>query len=131
MTTGRNNIRKRGSTWTYYLYVTEGDGTRRHVSKGGFATRKQGETARAEALTAMSTGSWVRPDGLTVAEFLADEWLPSQRPPTLEESTYASYSRNIRLHVAPYIGGIRLQELTPMDLNALYRKLLDSGRRPP
>jgi integrase len=130
MTTGRNNLRKRGSTWTYYLYVTEGDGTRRQVSKGGFATRKQAETARAEALTAMSTGSWVRPDRLTVVEFLSDEWLPTQRPPTLEESTYASYSRNTRLHVAPYIGGIRLQELTPMDLNSLYRKLLESGRRP-
>lgn len=131
MSTGRNNIRKRGSTWTYYLYVTEGDGTRRQVSKGGFTTRKEAETARAEALTAMSTGSWVKPDRLTVAEFLTDEWLPTQLPPTLEESTYVSYARNIRLHVAPYIGGIRLQELTPMDLNALYRKLLDSGRRPP
>jgi len=131
MTTGRNNIRKRGSTWTYYLYVTEGDGTRRQVSKGGFATRKEAETARAEALTAMTTGSWVKPDRLRVAEFLTDEWLPTQLPPTLEESTYVSYSRNIRLHVVPYIGGIRLQELTPMDLNALYRKLLDSGRRPP
>ena len=131
MTTGRNNIRKRGSTWTYYLYVTEGDGTRRQTSKGGFATRKEAETARAEALTAMATGSWVKPDRLTVAEFLTDEWLPTQLPPTLEESTYVSYARNIRLHVAPYIGGIRLQELTPMDLNALYRKLLDSGRRPP
>ncbi len=131
MTTGRNNIRKRGSTWTYYLYVTEGDGTRRQVSKGGFATRKEAETARAEALTAMASGSWVKPDRLTVAEFLTDEWLPTQLPPTLEESTYVSYARNIRLHVVPYIGGIRLQELTPMDLNALYRKLLDSGRRPP
>jgi len=131
MTTGRNNIRKRGSTWTYYLYVTEGGGTRRQVSKGGFATRKEAESARAAALTAMATGSWVRPDRLTVAEFLTDEWLPTQLPPTLEESTYVSYARNIRLHVAPYIGGIRLQELTPMDLNALYRKLLDSGRRPP
>jgi len=131
MAASRNNVRKRGSTWTYYLYVTEGDGTRRQVSKGGFATRKEAETARAEALTALATGSWVKPDRLTVAEFLTDEWLPTQLPPTLEESTYVSYARNIRLHVAPYIGGIRLQELTPMDLNAVYRKLLDSGRRTP
>ncbi|MFV0316130.1 MAG: Arm DNA-binding domain-containing protein [Microthrixaceae bacterium] len=131
MTTGRNNIRKRGSTWAYYLYVTEGDGTRRQVSKGGFATRTEAETAQTEALTALATGSWVKPDRLTVAEFLTDEWLPTQLPPTLEESTYVSYSRNIALHVAPYIGGIPLQELTPMDLNVLYRKLLDSGRRQP
>ena len=131
MAGSRNNVRKRGSTWTYYLYVTDGAGERRQKSKGGFATRKEAEAARVEALAALSNGNWVQPDRLTVAEFLIDEWLPTQRPPTLEESTYASYARNIRLHVVPYVGEIRLQQLTPMDLNALYRTLLDSGRRPP
>lgn len=97
MAASRNNVRKRGSTWTYYVYVTDGDGTRRQVSKGGFATRKEAETARVEALAAMSTGDWVRPDRLTVAEFLVDEWLPTQKPPTLEESTYFSYARNMAL----------------------------------
>lgn len=102
MAASRNNVRKRGSTWTYYLYVTDGAGERRQKSKGGFATRKEAEAARVEALAALSNGNWVQPDRLTVAEFLTDEWLPTQRPPTLEESTYASYARNIRLHVVPY-----------------------------
>jgi integrase len=79
----------------------------------------------------MANGNWVRPERLTVRNFLVDEWLPTQRPPTLEESTYVSYARNIALHVMPYIGGLALQQLTPMDLNALYRTLLESGRRPP
>jgi hypothetical protein len=118
MAASRNNVRKRGSTWTYYLYVTDSAGTRRQKSKGGFATRKEAEAARVEALAALSNGNWVQPDRLTVAEFLTDEWLPTQRPPTLEESTYASYARNIRLLVVPYVGAIRLQQLTPMDLNA-------------
>lgn len=68
---------------------------------------------------------------MTVGTFLIDEWLPTRRPPNLEESTYASYERDLRLHVIPYLGAIPLQKLTPMDLNALYRRLLDSGRRPP
>jgi len=131
MAASRNNVRKRGSTWTYYAYTTDGTGKRRQISKGGFATRRQAEAARVEALAAMANGTWVRPERLTVRDFLIDEWLPTQRPPTLEESTYVGYARNIRLHVVPYIGGIGLQRLTPMDLNALYRKLLESGRRPP
>lgn len=131
MAASRNNVRKRGSTWTYYLYVTDGAGKRQQRSKGGFATRKEAEAARVEALAALLNGNWVQPDRLTVAEFLLDEWLPTQRPPILEESTYTSYARNVRLHVVPYVGAIRLQQLTPMDLNALYRTLLDSGRRPP
>ena len=130
MAASRNNVRKRGSTWTYYAYVTDGSGTRRQVSKGGFATRREAEADRVEALAAMANGRWVRPERLTVRDFLVDEWLPTQRPPTLEESTYVGYARNIRLHVVPYIGGVALQQLTPMDLNALYRTLLESGRRP-
>jgi len=127
----RNNVSKRGSRWTYYVYVTGSDGRRRQVSKGGFRTRKEADAARVQALDTMRSGTWVRPERVTVREFLEDEWLPSQRPPTLEESTYRSYARYVRLHVVPYIGVIPLQQLTPMDLNSLYRKLLDQGRRRP
>lgn len=130
MSASRNNVRKRGTTWTYYLYVTDGTGKRQQVSKGGFATRREAEAARVTALAAVANGTWVRPERLTVRDFLVDEWLPTQRPPTLEESTYVSYARNIQLHVVPHIGGLALQQLTPMDLNALYRTLLESGRRP-
>lgn len=127
----RANVSKRGSTWTYYVYVTGGDGRRRQVTKGGFRTRKEAEAARVEALNALRLGTWVRPERVSVREFLEDEWLPTQLPPTLEESTYRSYARYVRLHVVPYIGGIPLQRLTPMDLNAMYRRLLDEGRRRP
>jgi len=97
----RANISKRGSTWTYYVYVSGGDGRRRQVSKGGFPTRREAEAARVEALASLRAGTWVRPERVTVREFLEDEWLPSQQPPTLEESTYRSYARYVRLHVVP------------------------------
>jgi integrase len=130
MAASRNNVRKRGSSWTYFIYVTDGDGKRRQISKGGFSTRREAETARVEAHAAMGNGTWVRPERITLRQYLLEEWLPTQRPPTLEESTWRSYERYIRLHVVPYIGGLRLQRLTPMDLNGLFRALLDSGRRP-
>ncbi|MGI8807832.1 MAG: tyrosine-type recombinase/integrase [Acidimicrobiales bacterium] len=134
MSGARANIRKRGATYTYYAYVTGADGRRRQVSKGGFRTRREAEAARIEVLNTIQTGTFVRAERITVASFLVDEWLPSRRPPNLEESTYASYERDLRLHVIPYIGAIPLQKLTPIDLNTLYRTLLDNGRcvpRPP
>jgi integrase len=131
MAPSRGNVRKRGTTWTYYVYVTGGDGTRRQVSKGGFRTRKEAEAARIKALSTLQDGTWVRPERVTMREFLEDEWLPTQAPPTLEESTYRSYSRYLHLHVIPHVGGITLQQLTPLDLNSMYRSLLESGRRPP
>ncbi|MGQ0616227.1 MAG: tyrosine-type recombinase/integrase [Acidimicrobiia bacterium] len=127
----RGNVRRRGSTWTYYVYVVGGDGRQRQVSKGGFRTRKEAETARIAALGSLQSGTWVRPERVKVREFLEDEWLPTQAPPTLEESTYHSYKRNVRLHVVPHVGGIGLQQLTPLDLTAMYRALLECGRRPP
>lgn len=127
----RNNVRKRGSAWTYYVYVRDADGSRRQVSKGGFATRREAEAARVKAVNDVNTGTFVEPERVKVREFLEDEWLPSQRPPKLEESTDRSYARYVRRHVVPYIGEAPLQKLTPMDLNALYRKLLDEGRRMP
>ena len=81
---GRNNVRKRGTTWTYYIYVTGKDGKRRQISKGGSRTRRHAEGARVEVLNAIRTGTFVRPERITLGQFLEDEWLPSQRPPTLE-----------------------------------------------
>ncbi|HSH60865.1 MAG TPA: Arm DNA-binding domain-containing protein, partial [Acidimicrobiales bacterium] len=72
----RSNIRKRGTTWTYYVYVTAGDGQRRQASKGGFRTRKEAEAARIAALAGLQNGTWVRAERVTVREYLEDEWLP-------------------------------------------------------
>ena len=127
--TSRQNIRKRGSTYTYYAYVTGTDGTRQQISKGGFATQAEAADARLKLLSSVKDGTFVQPERITVRQFLEDEWLPAKKPPAIEASTYASYERNVRLHIVPYIGNIRLQQLTPIHLNKLYRTLLDEGRK--
>ena len=40
----------------------------------------------------------------------------------------ASYRKNLRLHVVPYIGGVPLAALTSARLTALYRQLEQTGR---
>ena len=126
--TARSNIRKRGGTYTYYVYGMDPDGTRKQYSQGGFATQKEALAAQTRANAALLDGSYVADERQTFASFLVDEWLPTKRPPTLEESTFRSYERNLRLHVIPNVGAVRLAGLTPMHLNQLYRNLLDSGR---
>lgn len=127
----RPNIKRRGSTYTYYVYVTGPDGRREQHSKGGFKSLREAEAARVAAAHALDTGTYVKAERVTLASFLTDEWLPSRQPPVLEESTWRSYERNLRLHVIPFIGSIPLQKLSPVDLNRLYRQLLESGRRTP
>jgi integrase len=125
------NVKRRGSTYTYYLYVTGPDGRRRQHSKGGFKTQREAEDARVAALHTVSTGNYVKAERLTFTDFLVDEWLPSRRPPVLEESTWHSYDRYLHLHVIPQLGAIPLQKLSPVDLNRLYRHLLVEGRLQP
>jgi integrase len=44
-------------------------------------------------------------------------------------STAANYRTNVKVHVVPLIGDIRLQALTPVQLNAFYAKLQADHRR--
>lgn len=125
------NVKRHGDTYTYYLYVSDHLGNRKQHTKGGYKTQREAEDARVAALASIQTGSYVKAERQTVAEFFNDEWLPSRKPPVLEESTWHSYDRYVRLHVLPWIGVIPLQQLSPVDLNQLYRRLLESDRKRP
>jgi len=45
-----------------------------------------------------------------------------------EPSTVASYRKNVRLHVEPHIGALRLEQLTGTRLTKLYHQLEKTGR---
>ena len=47
----------------------------------------------------------------------------------LRPSTFASYSRNLRLHVSPEVGRVSLQSLDAGTLTALYQRLARDGRK--
>ncbi|MGH2699377.1 MAG: tyrosine-type recombinase/integrase, partial [Actinomycetota bacterium] len=81
-----------------------------------------------KVLATLGTGTYVEPDRITVAGFLQDQWLPAIRQ-GVRPSTLASYEMNVRQHIAPVIGAVPLQQLTPDRLNVLYADLLAAGRR--
>ncbi len=86
------NVKRRGDTYTYYRYVTDHLGRRKQHTKGGYKTQREAEDARVAALAALQTGSYVRAEKQTVGGFQMKEWLPSRKPPVLEESTWVSYT---------------------------------------
>jgi site-specific recombinase XerC len=125
----RGSIRKRGSSYTWYLDVPDpATGKRHQRSKGGFRTKKECQAALTEALAALRIGTFVEPSKRTVGSYLAGEWLPAMQPPRLRPSTWLSYQRNLERHVIPALGDIELQRLAPAQLTAFYRRLLTSGR---
>lgn len=76
------------------------------------------------ALVATHRGEWIEPSKQPTAEYL-ETWLAGLR---VAPSTLASYRKNIRLHVTPYIGSVPLASLTSARIKALYRMLETSGR---
>jgi integrase len=125
----RGSIRKRGSTYTWYLFVADPvTGQRRQRSKGGYRTKKECQAALNDALAALRVGTFVESSKRTVASYLLDEWLPAMQPPRVRPSTWLSYQRNLERHVIPALGEIELQRLTPAHLTGFYRSLLTGGR---
>jgi integrase len=126
----RGSVRKRGSTWTWYLFIEPdpATGKRRQRSKGGFRTKRECQEALNEALAALRTGTLVEPSQRTLGVFLVDEWLPAIRPPKMRPSTWLSYQKNVERHIVPALGHLPLQRLTPAQLAAFYRSLLEHGR---
>jgi integrase len=100
------------------------DGTKRVVLKRGFTSRREAAAHLRVEISKAETGAWVEPSKQRLDAYLA-EWVAGQR---LSVSTLASYRKNIRLHIDPYLGETRLSRLTGAAVDAWMRKLETSGR---
>jgi integrase len=101
---------------------------RRRVTKAGFATRKECVAAMNKLLVAVEEHSYMTPTKASVREYLRKEWLPAVKG-TIRPSTYNSYVQHVECHIAPHIGTVKLQKLSGSQVNALYAKLAESGRK--
>lgn len=106
-----------------YSYTAD-DGTRKQALKRGFPTRKAAADFLRERVSQVQRGEHVAPNRVTVAEHF-EQWLDGLRK---EPSTIASYRKNVRLHVVPHLGALRLEQLTGTRLTKLYRHLEREGR---
>lgn len=113
-----------GLRWYWKAVITQPDGTTRQKAKRGYETKRAALDDLREALAASSRGGYAEPSRQPTGSYLA-AWLDGLR---LAPSTVASYRKNVRLHIAPHIGDVPLAQLTPVRLDALYRKLEAGGR---
>src|SRR5690348_7970429 len=124
----RGSIVKRGTSYSYVLYLGRDDqGRKRQKWVGGFRTKREAESALTEALERRRTGTWGDPGKQTVGEFLM-QWMDSVRP-SLRDTTAASYEATLTGWVIPRIGAQRLATLDAARIGALYGELSASGRR--
>jgi len=101
---------------------------RRRETKAGFATQKECQAAMNKLLVAVGEQSYAVPTKASVREYLTKEWLPAVKA-TIRPSTYNSYVQHVECHIAPHIGNVKLAKLTGSQVNALYAKLAESGKK--
>jgi integrase len=66
---------------------------------------------------------------LRLGDFL-DRWLEDVIKPTRQRSTWSGYEVNVRRHIKPTLGHVRLAKLTPAQVQSLITSKLDEGLSP-
>ncbi|KZL91778.1 tyrosine-type recombinase/integrase [Clostridium magnum] len=107
-------VRKRGSVWYYYFEVGAIGGKRKRIERRGGKTKKEAQTALAEAIVKFNTG-YVEPKKETVGDYL-NNWLENHIKENRKISTYHRYREFIRNNINPNIGNIMLKDIKPIHI---------------
>jgi integrase len=111
--------RRKDGRWMARYTVETCEGTKRKTLYG--KTRKEAADKLTEALAARNSGALTfDSEELTVGEYL-DRWLEGILD-SVKPVSWENYERNIRLHLKPALGNVKLAKLTPGRIQALYDK---------
>jgi len=79
-------------------------------------------------LVAVEQHNYSAPTKASVKDYLKKEWLPAVKA-TIRPSTYNSYVQHVDCHIVPHVGTVKLQKLSGSQVNALYAKLAETGKK--
>ncbi len=108
----RGQIRKRGNSWSVVVYLGREQHTGRKIRKWyTHATRREAEAHLIQLLAQLQAGGGVPPSRLRTSDYL-EQWLRDYAESALAPSTFVSYQRIVRRHLAPCLGHVPLSRLT-------------------
>ena len=93
-----------------------------------FYGKTQGEALKKmnQAKRQIQDGFALPPERESLANYLS-RWLEELVKPTVRIYTYQSYEMNVRRHIAPELGSIRLTKLTAQDIQGFLNRKSESG----
>lgn len=134
---GAGNIRKKtitrnGKAYTYWeaRYTAGYDpGTGKQIQKSiSGKTQKEVRQRLQQITTAIDDGTYSQPSKMTIGQWL-DLW-HKEYLGSVKQATVAHYGSHIETHLKPALGAVRLTELKPHQVQALYNRLLRSPENP-
>ncbi|MEI6914773.1 MAG: Arm DNA-binding domain-containing protein, partial [Armatimonadota bacterium] len=126
----KGHIRERGKgKWSIVIDIGQDEhGKRRQRWHRVNGTKKDAERECARLLNDLNTGGYIEPEKQTVREYL-EAWLPEHKALNgLAQRTVERWEQTLRLHVLPTLGQLAVQKLHPLQIERLYRELLETGR---
>jgi integrase len=119
--------RRKGGGWCAQYTVYTANGRKRKTLYG---------KTRQEVAAKLTTGLSDREDGvifdaenLTIGEYL-DRWLKDSVERNVGPRTLSNYQLQVRQHLRPALGQVKLKALSPAHIQGLYRSKLDAGLAP-
>jgi integrase len=95
---------------------------------GTFPTKTEAHKAGREAVQQRDTGTLLDPSTLTVGDML-DLWLGTKKG-NVTANSHRDYEIAVRKHIKPAMGTVRLQSVTPSQLQRQYTTWTDDGMSP-
>lgn len=109
------NLVQKGDIW-YVVISVPVNGERKKVWHRAGKSLKEAQKLRTELLHKVNTKTFSYSGKITFKEFLYDRWLPNYAEPELKISTVEGYKGIIKNHIAPGLGAIKLDKLSPGDM---------------
>ena len=126
----KKTVNRNGKKYTYWeARYTEGydPGTGKQIQRSITGkTQKEVSQKLKTATLAIDTGTYIAPSKQTLGEWL-DIWLATYCS-NIKPRTREIYNTDIRVHIKPSLGSVRLETLTPPMVQAFYNKLAVEGR---
>ncbi len=124
-------VRRSPGSWTLVLdgLPDPVTGKRRQVSQTVRGPKREAERVLSELLIRRDRGAGVRPERLTVGEYL-QQW-SAALDIRVRPSSAVRYRGIVRAHLLPQLGSIRLNRLTPAHVNGFMVDRLAAGCAPP
>ena len=120
----KNGVAFTGKGWSYVLRVPDlATGKTKPLWVGGFNSEKSAKLARDKARVSLSNLTYVVPSKATLGEYLTN-WINEVHASQIKATTLERYRRVIDRYLIPEIGAIKLQDLRPSHVQALYTTLL-------
>jgi integrase len=120
------SVYRRKSNGRWEGFVTLADGGRKYFYG---KTQKEVQDKVNEALYEQQRGMLATGPDTKLQEYL-ESWLEDTHKPVVRLTTYINYRKLVNNYLIPGLGKVRLQKLTPQQVQAFYSKKIKEGLSP-